>query len=188
MGASDRILQGQSTFFVELAETANILGHATPRSLVILDELGRGKLGLFLDFFFVLAWVDLSWGHERWDESTSQLQLHHTTPTPGTSTFDGTAIAHAVVQFLVEKLQCRALFATHYHSLVEDWKAHAGVCFGACWGIGGRTAVRFGLRVFPQIQNSSHPLSLTYTPLYPILSYPRQGTWPAWCTRRGSSA
>lgn len=83
VGASDRILQGQSTFFVELAETANILQHATSRSLVILDELGRG-----------------------------------------TSTFDGTAIAHAVVSFLVQRLQCRALFATHYHSLVEDWRGH----------------------------------------------------------------
>lgn len=89
VGASDRILQGQSTFFVELAETANILQHATSRSLVILDELGRG-----------------------------------------TSTFDGTAIAHAVVSFLVQRLQCRALFATHYHSLVEDWRGHVGVCFG----------------------------------------------------------
>lgn len=42
MGASDRILSGQSTFFVELSETAQVLHHATPNSLVILDELGRG--------------------------------------------------------------------------------------------------------------------------------------------------
>jgi DNA mismatch repair protein MSH6 len=42
IGASDRIMQGQSTFLVELAETATILRHATPRSLVVLDELGRG--------------------------------------------------------------------------------------------------------------------------------------------------
>jgi DNA mismatch repair protein MSH6 len=42
LGASDRILSGQSTFFVELAETAAALRGATSRSLVIMDELGRG--------------------------------------------------------------------------------------------------------------------------------------------------
>ena len=42
MGARDAILSGQSTFLVELAETAAALGRATPRSLVALDELGRG--------------------------------------------------------------------------------------------------------------------------------------------------
>ncbi|KAB8337133.1 hypothetical protein FH972_021437 [Carpinus fangiana] len=42
LGANDNILQQQSTFFVELAETKKILSEATPRSLVILDELGRG--------------------------------------------------------------------------------------------------------------------------------------------------
>ena len=80
IGASDKILSGQSTFFVELAETAMILHHATKHSLVILDELGRG-----------------------------------------TSTFDGTAIAHAVAEHLVSKSRCRTMFATHYHSLVEEW-------------------------------------------------------------------
>ena len=42
IGASDDLTRGQSTFMVEMSETANILHHATPRSLVILDEIGRG--------------------------------------------------------------------------------------------------------------------------------------------------
>lgn len=42
LGASDRILENKSTFFVELEETKAILDLATPRSLVIMDELGRG--------------------------------------------------------------------------------------------------------------------------------------------------
>jgi len=86
VGASDRILAGQSTFYVELAETASILHLATEDSLAILDELGRG-----------------------------------------TATFDGTAIAHAVVDHLVQRTRCRALFATHYHSLVDDWEVDARV-------------------------------------------------------------
>jgi DNA mismatch repair protein MSH6 len=86
IGASDNILEGQSTFFVELSETSTILHEATPSSLVILDELGRG-----------------------------------------TSTFDGVAIAHSVVQKLAEDLGCRTMFATHYHSLVDEFGAHPNV-------------------------------------------------------------
>jgi len=89
VGASDRILAGQSTFFVELAETATILSAATKNSLCILDELGRG-----------------------------------------TATFDGTAIAHAVVEHMVGVKQCRALFATHYHSLITDWEMDPRVKLG----------------------------------------------------------
>lgn len=76
LGASDRILCGQSTFFVELAETAAAARGASRRSLVIMDELGRG-----------------------------------------TSTFDGTAIASATVQHLVDWNKCLTLFATHVSSL-----------------------------------------------------------------------
>ncbi|KAL3902271.1 MAG: hypothetical protein SGARI_005925 [Bacillariaceae sp.] len=89
LGASDRILLGQSTFFVELAETAAALRGATRRSLVIMDELGRG-----------------------------------------TSTFDGTAIASATVKHLVERSQCISLFATHYHSLLTEWKGAPHVRLG----------------------------------------------------------
>jgi DNA mismatch repair protein MSH6 len=85
IGANDDILDGRSTFMVELQETATILHHATPDSFVILDELGRG-----------------------------------------TATFDGTAIAHAVLQHLAS-VGCRLMFATHYHLLVADWKNHPAV-------------------------------------------------------------
>lgn len=87
LGASDRILCGQSTFFVELAEAAAAVRGATRRSLVIMDELGRG-----------------------------------------TSTFDGTAIAHATIKHLVERSKCLTMFATHYHSLLEDWKDDESIC------------------------------------------------------------
>ncbi len=80
IGASDDLAGGQSTFMVEMTETANILRNATAKSLVILDEIGRG-----------------------------------------TSTFDGLAIAWAVVEYLLDKKRvgAKTLFATHYHELSE---------------------------------------------------------------------
>ena len=75
IGAKDELALGQSTFMVEMVESANILNHATPRSLVILDEVGRG-----------------------------------------TSTFDGLAIAWAMVEYLAE-VGAKTMFATHYHQL-----------------------------------------------------------------------
>ena len=78
VGASDNLARGRSTFMVEMVETAAILAQATPNSLVILDEVGRG-----------------------------------------TSTYDGLAIAWAVVEAVHEVNQCRCLFATHYHELTR---------------------------------------------------------------------
>jgi len=88
VGASDELSRGQSTFMVEMTETANILHNATPRSLIILDEIGRG-----------------------------------------TSTYDGLAIAWAVVDFLNSdaKVKARTLFATHYHELIKLEETMPGV-------------------------------------------------------------
>ncbi|MYH63176.1 MAG: DNA mismatch repair protein MutS [Caldilineaceae bacterium SB0675_bin_29] len=80
IGASDELHRGQSTFMVEMIETANILNHATERSLLILDEIGRG-----------------------------------------TSTYDGLAIAWAVVEHIHNSpsLRAKTQFATHYHELTD---------------------------------------------------------------------
>ena len=78
IGASDDLASGQSTFMVEMTEVASILKYATSRSLLILDEIGRG-----------------------------------------TSTYDGMAIARAVLEYTAspKRLGAKTLFATHYHEL-----------------------------------------------------------------------
>ena len=97
VGASDDLARGHSTFMIEMVETASILQNATEKSLVILDEIGRG-----------------------------------------TATFDGLSIAWATLEHLHNIIDCRSLFATHYHELtnlksqlgrlacytmdVKDWK------------------------------------------------------------------
>ena len=78
VGASDDLARGRSTFMVEMTEAAAILHQAGPKSLVVVDEIGRG-----------------------------------------TATLDGLAIAWAILEALHSVINCRAIFATHFHELAE---------------------------------------------------------------------
>jgi DNA mismatch repair protein MutS len=78
IGASDNLARGRSTFMVEMTETAVILNTATPRSFIVLDEIGRG-----------------------------------------TATYDGLALAWAVIEHIHRRTRAKTLFATHYHELTE---------------------------------------------------------------------
>ncbi len=74
VGASDNLAEGESTFLVEMNETANILNNATPRSLILLDEVGRGTStfdGLSI------AWALVEYLHEREDVAARTLFATH---------------------------------------------------------------------------------------------------------------
>lgn len=76
IGASDDLIAGQSTFMVEMMEANQALRHATPNSLILLDELGRG-----------------------------------------TATYDGMALAQAIIEYIHKNVKAKTLFSTHYHEL-----------------------------------------------------------------------
>ncbi|WP_026696335.1 DNA mismatch repair protein MutS [Alkalicoccus chagannorensis] len=78
IGAADDLSQGQSTFMVEMVETKHAVTRATPNSLILLDEIGRG-----------------------------------------TSTYDGMALAQAVVEYIHGRIGAMTLFSTHYHELTK---------------------------------------------------------------------
>jgi DNA mismatch repair protein MutS len=86
IGASDNLARGRSTFMVEMTEAAVILNTATSRSLIVLDEIGRG-----------------------------------------TATYDGLALAWAVVEYIHQRTRAKTLFATHYHELTELADQFSGV-------------------------------------------------------------
>ena len=46
----------------------------------------------------------------------------------GTATYDGMALAHSVLNYLITKVNCKCLFATHYHSLIEEFASMPGTC------------------------------------------------------------
>jgi DNA mismatch repair protein MutS len=74
VGASDNLARGQSTFMVEMTETANILNHATPRSLIVLDEIGRGTS----TFDGVsIAWSVAEYLHDRAEVAAKTLFATH---------------------------------------------------------------------------------------------------------------
>ncbi|GLO66071.1 DNA mismatch repair protein MutS [Oceanobacillus kimchii] len=85
IGAADDLVSGQSTFMVEMLEARHAISNATDRSLILLDEIGRG-----------------------------------------TSTYDGMALAQAIVEYIHNNIAAKTLFSTHYHELtaLEDSLHH----------------------------------------------------------------
>ena len=76
IGAADDLISGESTFMVEMKEANQALKNATPNSLLLFDELGRG-----------------------------------------TATYDGMALAQAIIEFVHDQIHAKTLFSTHYHEL-----------------------------------------------------------------------
>lgn len=78
IGAADDLVSGQSTFMVEMLEANHAIHRATDKSLILLDEIGRG-----------------------------------------TSTYDGMALAQAIVEHIHNRIHAKTLFSTHYHELTS---------------------------------------------------------------------
>ena len=76
IGAADDLISGESTFMVEMKEANEALQHATAKSLILFDEIGRG-----------------------------------------TATYDGMALAQAIIEYLHDHVHAKTLFSTHYHEL-----------------------------------------------------------------------
>ena len=120
IGSADDLFRDQSTFMVEMMETAAILHQATPRSFVIMDEIGRG-----------------------------------TTPE------DGIAVGYACLHHLYHKNQCRTLFATHFHSLVDMSKDFGNLGY-YCTDVteGAQGSFSYVHRLRPGVNRQSHALKV----------------------------
>jgi DNA mismatch repair protein MutS len=111
IGASDDLSRGVSTFLAEMTETANILNNATTRSLVILDEIGRGTA---TSDGIAIAWATVEYLHGRQQiiqnpESRIQKPECPETLDSGLCTLDSG----------LSEARPKTLFATHYHELTD---------------------------------------------------------------------
>lgn len=119
IGAGDFLAQGKSTFLIEMEETAQILHHATHKSLVILDEVGRG-----------------------------------------TSTYDGLALAQAIVEHIFTEIKARCLFATHYHELTDLTYSYPGIVSFYADSVSTKSGIVFLHKIVPGKADGSFGLEV----------------------------
>jgi len=119
IGARDDLARDRSTFMVEMGETATILKTATQRSIVIMDEVGRG-----------------------------------------TSVSEGLLLARGIVRYLLQRLRCRTLFATHYSELGQLVSESKGKCLMTTLHVEGDGSVSFLHTLLPGIARKSHAVEI----------------------------
>lgn len=119
VGARDDLYMDRSTFMMEMHETAHILQNATSRSLVIMDEIGRG-----------------------------------------TTSTSGIAIAFATLDYLLKHIECRTLFATHYHELADMLAGRDGVSFWCTDLDESHGRFSYAYRLKPGVNRDSHAIKV----------------------------
>lgn len=118
VGAGDAQDRGISTFMAEMLEASSILRTSTKRSLIIIDELGRGTVSSFGKL------ACISCIRVYYDESNAN---HLSTLVRIQSTFDGYGLAKAISEHIVQKIGCMCVFATHFHELTALEEQEASV-------------------------------------------------------------
>ena len=119
IGASDDLISGQSTFMVEMNEVNYALQHATNKSLILFDEVGRG-----------------------------------------TATFDGMALAQAIIEHICEEIKCITLFSTHYHELTSLSESLKGLINLHAAVIEENDKVTFLYKMTPGATNKSYGINV----------------------------